>query len=67
MLLDIKKAKPIIKWAKGKSGLLTQFEKLFLQTCTRYIKPFLGGGAVSTFPASKSATRRSSLTEELND
>jgi DNA adenine methylase len=47
MVLDRKqRCKPIIKWAGGKSSLLSQFKAHFPETCKRYIEPFLGGGAV---------------------
>ncbi|MDX1918640.1 MAG: DNA adenine methylase [Candidatus Caenarcaniphilales bacterium] len=47
MVLDINhRSRPIIKWAGGKSGLLTQFQTHFPQNCKRYIEPFIGGGAV---------------------
>jgi DNA adenine methylase len=47
MVLDIQnRAKPIIKWAGGKSTLLAQFQAYFPNSCKRYIEPFLGGGAV---------------------
>jgi DNA adenine methylase len=42
------KAKPFLKWAGGKKQLLSQFDKLFPspEEYTRYIEPFIGGGAV---------------------
>lgn len=44
-------AKPFLKWAGGKSQLLTQIEKFLpveigTTRCNRYVEPFLGGGAV---------------------
>lgn len=44
-------AKPFLKWAGGKSQLLTQFAQyyppeLVQGKLTRYVEPFLGGGAV---------------------
>jgi len=44
-------AKPFLKWAGGKSQLLSQFQELYpaaLRTgmIDRYIEPFIGGGAV---------------------
>ncbi len=46
-----KKARPFIKWAGGKSQLLGQFaqhypSELIDGKITRYVEPFLGGGAV---------------------
>jgi DNA adenine methylase len=40
------KAEPFLKWAGGKSQLLSQFEKYLLDDFNKYIEPFLGGGAV---------------------
>ncbi len=39
-------ARPFLKWAGGKQQLLSQLEPLFPQKFTRYIEPFVGGGAV---------------------
>ena len=39
--------RPFLKWAGGKSQLLSQFERFYPpQPIERYIEPFLGGGAV---------------------
>ena len=40
------KAIPVLKWAGGKTSLLSKFVEKFPQKFNRYIEPFLGGGAV---------------------
>lgn len=45
------KAKPFLKWAGGKTQLLSQFEQFFPHTlrqhhCKKYVEPFVGSGAV---------------------
>lgn len=39
-------ARPFIKWAGGKSQLLSQYDSLFPSTFNRYFEPFLGSAAV---------------------
>jgi DNA adenine methylase len=39
-------ATPFLKWAGGKSQLLSTFNKFYPPTFNRYFEPFLGGGAV---------------------
>ena len=51
LLQNNEKAKPFIRWAGGKSGLLDQFKVFYPRELkageiTTYIEPFLGGGAV---------------------
>ncbi len=58
-----KKAQPFLKWAGGKTQLLTQIESFFPEelltgSITKYIEPFVGGGAVffrvaNTYPISE--------------
>ena len=40
------KAKPVLKWAGGKSGPLVQLIEYFPPRFTRYVEPFVGGAAV---------------------
>lgn len=47
MQFDItQRAKPVVKWAGGKSSLLQQLIPLLPSNFSNYIEPFLGGGAV---------------------
>ena len=43
---EIKHLKPLIKWSGGKSDEIKVFEKYFPEHYTRYIEPFIGGGAL---------------------
>ncbi|SHE99390.1 DNA adenine methylase [Desulfofundulus australicus DSM 11792] len=38
--------RPPVKWAGGKSQLISQFEPLFPKEYSLYVEPFVGGGAV---------------------
>lgn len=41
-----REAKPFLKWVGGKQQLLAQYEAYFPTAFSRYIEPFVGGGAV---------------------
>lgn len=41
-----KKIRPVLKWAGGKSSLLSQLFLYFPRTMNRYLEPFLGAGSV---------------------
>lgn len=41
-----KRAQPFLKWAGGKTQLLTELTKHVARGYGRYIEPFVGGGAL---------------------
>jgi DNA adenine methylase len=45
-LLSVSQPSPFLKWAGGKTQLLTQFSKLYPKSFNNYFEPFLGAGAV---------------------
>lgn len=56
--------KPFLKWAGGKSQLISELEKYIPQSFNQYIEPFLGGGAFY-FYLNPSSPIISDLNEEL--
>ena len=42
----IQRATPFLKWAGGKSQLITTYDAFFPKTFNRYFEPFTGGGAI---------------------
>jgi DNA adenine methylase len=57
-------ARPFLKWAGGKSKLISQYVSYFPENYTAYYEPFLGGGAVF-FHLKPSAARLSDINPEL--
>lgn len=57
-------ARPFLKWAGGKSKLISQYISYFPENYTTYYEPFLGGGAVF-FYLQPSAARLSDINPEL--
>jgi len=39
-------AKPFVKWAGGKSQLLSEIRRKYPERIVKYCEPFVGGGAV---------------------
>jgi DNA adenine methylase len=61
-------AKPFLKWAGGKSQLLPQFEECYppqlaTREITRYVEPFLGGGALFLSVAQRFSIQQIYLTD----
>lgn len=54
-----------LKWAGGKTQLLSQYSKLFPQDFGRYIEPFLGSGAVF-FYIKKNFNPREIILSDIN-
>jgi DNA adenine methylase len=57
-------ARPFLKWAGGKSKLISQYISYFPENYTTYYEPFLGGGAVF-FHLQPSAAYLSDINPEL--
>jgi DNA adenine methylase len=57
---------PFLKWAGGKSQLLSQLSKVFPSTFDRYYEPFLGGGAVYFYLRPAAATISDANVEIFN-
>lgn len=62
--LDQKIHKPFLKWAGGKSQMLTDIMRLAPKNFNKYIEPFIGGGAVY-FSLNHSNSIISDLNEDL--
>ena len=43
---EVTEPSPFVKWAGGKSQLLSQYSAYFPEKCDAYFEPFVGGGAV---------------------
>lgn len=68
----MKKAKPFVKWAGGKTQLLTEIEKLLpsrlltSQDLT-YVEPFVGGGAVLFWMLQKYENIKQAIINDINN
>jgi DNA adenine methylase len=65
-------AKPFLKWAGGKSQLLSQFEGYYpralrVREIKKYVEPFLGGGAVFFEVSQRHGVERACLSDVNKD
>lgn len=58
--------RPFLKWAGGKSKLLTQYTPYFPKYFKTYYEPFLGGGAVFFYLQPKNAVLSDINSELIN-
>ena len=57
---------PFLKWAGGKTQILSELEK-FVPEFTRYFEPFLGGGALFFHLTTKKNIRRITYLSDINE
>lgn len=62
----LQRATPFLKWAGGKSQLITTYDAFFPKTFNRYFEPFTGGGAIFFHLKNQRGTFKASLSD-LND
>lgn len=62
----MEKVKPILKWAGGKTQILSQLKKFVPKSYLKYIEPFLGGGALFFHLQPKVAVLADSNDELIN-
>ena len=61
------KCYPFVKWAGGKTQLLSQLNRYFPSKIKRYFEPFVGGGAVFFYIVSQKNFRFESVLSEINE
>jgi DNA adenine methylase len=64
---EFPKCYPFVKWAGGKTQLLSKFDKYFPNKITRYFEPFVGGGAVFFYIVSQKNIRFESFLSDINE
>ena len=64
---ELPKCYPFVKWAGGKTQLLSKLDKYFPTKITRYFEPFVGGGAVFFYIISQKNSRYESFLSDINE
>jgi DNA adenine methylase len=65
--VDLRNVHPFIKWAGGKSQLLSELDKLIPSQFNRYFEPFLGGGAMFFYLMSRGIRFNACLSDTNNE
>ena len=63
---SIKNSRPFLKWAGGKTQLLSKHDRFISQSISRYFEPFLGGGALFFYLISDKNLRFHSYLSDIN-
>jgi DNA adenine methylase len=66
-VVDLRDCYPFVKWAGGKSQLLSELDSMIPTKFNRYFEPFLGGGAMFFHLISDRNTRFSTYLSDINE
>jgi DNA adenine methylase len=66
-LVDLRDCYPFVKWAGGKSQLLSELDSMIPSKFNRYFEPFLGGGAMFFHLISDRNMRFSAYLSDINE
>jgi hypothetical protein len=65
--VDLRECYPFVKWAGGKSQLLSELDSMIPSEFNRYFEPFLGGGAMFFHLISDRNMRFSAYLSDINE
>jgi len=66
-LVDLRDCYPFVKWAGGKSQIISELDSLIPSEFNRYFEPFLGGGAMFFHLISDRNMRFSAYLSDINE